>query len=99
MRKPEAKKLTSERLQQFGFAYAPPLTISAAVNNKVFDTLQHAPKTVEQVTKETGGSPPRIAHNHGCAGWLGTAEEGSAIEILPDAREPCISDQRKTRHA
>ncbi len=57
MRKPEAKKLTSERLQQFGFAYAPPLTISAAVNNKVFDTLQHAPKTVEQVTKETGGSP------------------------------------------
>src|SRR3954468_1666966 len=57
MRKPEAKKLTSERLQQFGFAYAPPLTISAAVNNKVFDTLQRAPKTVEQVTKETGGSP------------------------------------------
>jgi ubiquinone/menaquinone biosynthesis C-methylase UbiE len=56
MRKPETKKLTPERLQQFGFAYAPPLIISAAVNNNVFDTLQRAPKTLEQVTKETGGS-------------------------------------------
>jgi ubiquinone/menaquinone biosynthesis C-methylase UbiE len=56
MRKPKTKKLTPERLQQFGFAYAPPLIISAAVNNKVFDTLQRGPKTIEQVTKETGGS-------------------------------------------
>ena len=32
MRKRETKKLTPERLQQFGFAYAPPLIISAAVN-------------------------------------------------------------------
>jgi ubiquinone/menaquinone biosynthesis C-methylase UbiE len=56
MRKPKTKKLTPERLQQFGFAYAPPLIISAAVNNKVFDTLQRGPKSIEQVTKETGGS-------------------------------------------
>ena len=40
MKKRETKKLTPERLQQFGFAYAPPLIISAAVNNKVFDTLE-----------------------------------------------------------
>src|SRR5437764_3081534 len=56
MRKHETKKLTPERLQQFGFAYAPPLIISAAVNNKVFDTLEGGPKTVEQLKKETGGS-------------------------------------------
>src|SRR5437764_5876146 len=56
MRKHEAKKLTPKRLQQLGFAYAPPLIISAAVNNKVFDTLQEGPKTVEQVKKATGGS-------------------------------------------
>src|SRR6478609_2500294 len=56
MKKRETKKPTPERLQQFGFAYAPPLIISAAVNNKVFDTLQSEPKTVEQVSKETGGS-------------------------------------------
>jgi len=54
MRKRETKKVTPERLQQFGFAYAPPLIISTAVNNKVFDTLEGGPKTVEQLKKETG---------------------------------------------
>ena len=56
MNKPNSKKLTPERLQQFGFAYAPPLIISAAVNNKVFDALQSGPKTVDEVKKETGAS-------------------------------------------
>jgi ubiquinone/menaquinone biosynthesis C-methylase UbiE len=56
MKKRKTKKLTPERLQQFGFAYAPPLIISAAVNNKVFDKLEGGAKTVEQVKKETGAS-------------------------------------------
>src|SRR5881394_4431386 len=56
MKKPKLKNLTPERLQQFGFAYAPPLIISAAVNNKVFDALQSGPKTVDQLKKETGAS-------------------------------------------
>src|SRR5438067_529370 len=50
------KQITSERLQQLGFAYAPPLIISAAVSNKVFDALENGAKTVEQVSKETGAS-------------------------------------------
>jgi ubiquinone/menaquinone biosynthesis C-methylase UbiE len=56
MKKRKTKKLTPERLQQFGFAYAPPLIISAAVNNKVFDSLESEAKTVEQLQKETGAS-------------------------------------------
>jgi ubiquinone/menaquinone biosynthesis C-methylase UbiE len=56
MKKRETKKLTPERLQQLGFAYAPPLIISAAVNNKVFDKLEGGAKTVEQLQKEIGGS-------------------------------------------
>ena len=56
MKKRQRKKLTPERLQQFGFAYAPPLIISAAVNNKVFDTLEGGAKTVEQLQKQTGAS-------------------------------------------
>jgi ubiquinone/menaquinone biosynthesis C-methylase UbiE len=56
MKKRKTKKLTPERLQQFGFAYAPPLIISAAVNNKVFDALQSEAKTVDQLKKETGAS-------------------------------------------
>ena len=50
------EQVTSERLQQLGFAYAPPLIISAAVSNKVFDALENGAKTVEQVSKETGAS-------------------------------------------
>ena len=57
MKKRQTKKLTPERLQQLGFAYAPPLIISAAVNNKVFDALDGGAKTVEQLQKETGASP------------------------------------------
>ena len=50
------KKVTPERLMQFGSAYAPPLIIGAAVSNKVFDTLESGGKTVEQVSKTTGAS-------------------------------------------
>jgi ubiquinone/menaquinone biosynthesis C-methylase UbiE len=56
MKKRQTKKLTPARLQQFGFAYAPPFIISAAVNNKVFDTMETGPKTVDQVRKQTGAS-------------------------------------------
>ena len=50
------KQVTPERLQELSFAYAPPLIIAAAVNNKVFDSLESGPKTIEQVSKETGAS-------------------------------------------
>jgi len=56
MKKQQTKKLTPERLQQLGFGYAPPLIISAAVNNRVFDALDGGAKTVEQLQKETGAS-------------------------------------------
>ena len=41
---------------QLGFAYAPPLVIGAAVSNKIFDTLESGPKTVAQVSTQTGAS-------------------------------------------
>jgi len=41
---------------QFGFAYAPPLIITAAVSNRVFDSLESGSKTVDQISKETGAS-------------------------------------------
>lgn len=48
--------VTPERLMQFGFAYAPPLIIGAAVSNKVFDTMAAGAKTVAEVSKESGAS-------------------------------------------
>ena len=56
MKAPEKNQVTPERLMQFGFAYAPPLIIGAAVANKVFDTLASGAKSVDEVSKETGAS-------------------------------------------
>ena len=50
------KKVTPERLMELGNGYAPPLIITAAVNNKVFDALESGPKTIEQISKQTGAS-------------------------------------------
>src|ERR1043166_5447640 len=53
---PTQNQVTPERLMQFGFAYAPPLIIGAAVSNKVFDTLAEGPMTADQVSKKTRAS-------------------------------------------
>src|SRR5881394_2066698 len=51
------KQVTPERLMELSFAYAPPLIISAAAANKVFDALENSAKTAEEVAKQTGASP------------------------------------------
>jgi SAM-dependent methyltransferase len=56
MKKTRKKQVTPERLMEFGFAYAPPLVIGAAVGNKVFDSLESGPKTAKQISKATGAS-------------------------------------------
>ena len=63
MRKFETKKLTPERLQQFGFAYGPPLIISAAVNNKVFETLQRARRHLSKLQKKLAVLPEACAQS------------------------------------
>jgi ubiquinone/menaquinone biosynthesis C-methylase UbiE len=50
------EQVTPERLMELSFAYAPPLIISAAVSNKVFDSLEDGAKTSEQVAEKTGAS-------------------------------------------
>ena len=53
----QKKQVTPERLMELSFAYAPPLIISAAAANKVFDTLENGAKVAEEVAKKTGASP------------------------------------------
>ena len=55
--------VTPDRLMQFGFAYAPPLIIGAAVNSKVFDTLESGPKSIEQVSRNFRGH--QVVHMKG----------------------------------
>ena len=89
MRKRETKKPTPERLQQFGFAYAPPLIISAAVNNKVFDALEGGPKTVEQLKKETGSF---------ARGLRAIMDALVGLELLKKDRQSRYSLTQRARH-
>jgi ubiquinone/menaquinone biosynthesis C-methylase UbiE len=50
------EQVTPQRLMELSFAYAPPLIISAAVSNRVFDSLEDGAKTAEQVAEKTGAS-------------------------------------------
>src|SRR5437773_9910435 len=56
MKRPKKDQVTPERLIHFGFAYAPPLIIGAAVSNKVIDSLATGAKTAAQFSKETGSA-------------------------------------------
>jgi len=98
MKKRKTKKLTPERLQQFGFAYAPPLIISAAVNNKVFDSLQSGPKTVDQVKKETGASQRGLrAIMDGLVGLeLLKKDRQSRYSLTPESEAFLISEKPGT---
>ena len=49
-------QIKPERLTQLMFGFAPPLILEAALHHRVFDVLQDAPKTVEQVSQLTGAS-------------------------------------------
>jgi 3-hydroxy-5-methyl-1-naphthoate 3-O-methyltransferase len=48
--------VTPERIQQFAWAYVPPLVLEAAIRHRVFDTLDAGPKTVAEVALATGAS-------------------------------------------
>ncbi|MGB0124978.1 MAG: methyltransferase [Silvibacterium sp.] len=51
-----AVAVTPQRISQLAWGYAAPLIIEAAIRNQVFDTLEGAPKTIEQVHQATGAS-------------------------------------------
>ena len=48
--------LTPQRIMAFAWGYAPTLAIEAAVRHGVFDSLDKAPQTVEQLAGKTGAS-------------------------------------------
>ncbi|MGH9588352.1 MAG: methyltransferase family protein [Acidobacteriaceae bacterium] len=49
-------QVTPERIMQFAWGYSAPLILEAAINNKVFDTLDSGPKSLEEVHAATGAS-------------------------------------------
>jgi SAM-dependent methyltransferase len=48
--------VTPERIMQTAFGFVAPLMLEAAIRYRVFDVLDAGPRTVEQVSSETGAS-------------------------------------------
>ena len=98
MKKHGTKKLTPERLQQLGFGYAPPLIISAAVNNKVFNSLESGSRTIEQVSKQTGGSVRGLRAIMDALVGLGLLKKDrqSRYSLTPESQAFLISDKPGT---
>jgi ubiquinone/menaquinone biosynthesis C-methylase UbiE len=49
-------QVTPDRIMQFAFGYAPTLILEAAIKNRVFDVLDDGPKTIAEVSRDTGAS-------------------------------------------
>ena len=52
----QQKQVTPERILQMAWGYAPTLILEAAIRNKVFDTIDGGPKTIDEVAAATGAS-------------------------------------------
>jgi DNA-binding IclR family transcriptional regulator len=97
MAKIEEAQVTPERLLQFGFAYAPPLIIGAAVANRVFDTLANGAESVEEISRETGASVRGLrAIMNALVGLELLKKSGGKYALTPESRR--LSDQQQTRH-
>jgi 3-hydroxy-5-methyl-1-naphthoate 3-O-methyltransferase len=97
MKTPEKDQVTPERLMQFGFAYAPPLVIGAAVSNKVFDTLANAPKSAEEVSKTTGSSIRGLrAIMNALVGLELLAKSGDKYSLTPESEAFLLSNKPGT---
>jgi hypothetical protein len=87
-----------ERLMELSFAYAPPLIISAAAGNKVFDALENGAKTAEEVAKKTGASPRALRILMNALVGLDLLKKGSTGAIFAHTRKRCISYQQEARN-
>src|SRR5436189_2049328 len=97
MAKIEEPKVTPERLMRFGFAYAPPLIISAAVAKKIFDALARGAKNVEEVSRQTGASVRGLrAIINALVGLELLKKNGDKYSLTPESEAFLVSNKPGT---
>ncbi len=57
----QSAPVTPERILQFGWAYAVPLVLEAAIHHRVFDVLDNSPMILDELTRATGASRRGLA--------------------------------------
>jgi len=97
MAKNERSEVTPERLLQFGFAYAPPLIIGAAVSTKVFDILATGPKSLAEMSRETGASTRGLrAIMNALVGLELLAKDNGRYILTPESENFLVSNKPGT---
>jgi hypothetical protein len=88
------KPLTPERIQQFGWGYAPAMILEASVRLGVFDALDAGPKTAAQVVSQTGASPRGAAMLlNALVGLELLTKKGDAYALGPEAAAFLVSSK------
>lgn len=82
----QQKQVTPERIMQMAWGYSAPLILEAAIRNKVFDTLDSGPKTVEEVSAATGASTRGLrAIMNALVGFEFLKSNGGKYELTPES--------------
>ena len=88
-------QVTPERIFQFGFAYAPPLIIEAAVRHNIFDAIDAGNRTVTEIATEakTSERGTRILLN-ALTGLQFLNKKDEKYTLAPDTAEFLVSDKK-----
>jgi precorrin-6B methylase 2 len=88
----QQKQVTPERIMQMAWGYAPPLIMESAIRNKVFDTLDAGPKTIDEVAAATGASPRGLrAIMNALVGFEFLKKTGDRYELTPESSTFLVS--------
>ena len=81
------RQMTPERIMQTAWAFAPPIVISAAVSRGIFDALDRATLTAEELAGKTGSSTrgARAIADALAAFELATRDSSGRYSLAPDA--------------
>lgn len=84
--------VTPERIYQMTWGYAAPLILEAAVKHRVFDVLDSGPKSLSQISKETGASERGLAAIlNVLAGFEFLYKNGDEYSLAPESAAFLVS--------
>jgi len=86
--------ITPERVMQFAWGYAPTLIIEAAVHHRVFDLLDQSPKSVAELSRESGASRRGLtAILNALVGFNFLTRKGDRYSLTPESAAFLVSNR------
>ena len=83
-----------ERILQIAWGYAPPLILESALNYRLFDLLDEAPQTIEELAKRTGASTRGLAAIlNALVGLEFLARKGQRYTLTPESSAFLVSSR------